>query len=93
MQTIKLNFGYYTKTYTEDELTMLISNKYIIDEIIIMLLRNENEFANSNEVDFTREEAYQEIEEYFSKTNFDNNYIKESIEIHKRNFNKVIKSI
>jgi len=67
-------------TLTAEEVTGLYNDKFLIDSILLMVINGDDTWENEFEVEFNRQDAREFLTEYFSTTNYDQNFIKKVLE-------------
>ena len=67
-------------TLSADQVAEIYSDKSIIDSILLMLINGDDTWENEFEVEFNRQDAKQFLAEYFSACNYDQNYIRKTLE-------------
>jgi hypothetical protein len=67
-------------TLTAEEVTGLYNDKFLIDSILLMVINGDGTWENEFEVEFNRQDAREFLTEYFSTTNYDQNFIKKVLE-------------
>jgi len=67
-------------TLSVDEVTQLYNDKFLIDSILLMVINGDDTWENEFEVEFNRQDAREFLTEYFSNTNYDQNFIKKVLE-------------
>ena len=67
-------------TLTASEVGELYSDKRLIDSILLMVINGDDTWENEFEVEFNRQDAKQFLTEYFSTTDYDQNFIKKVLE-------------
>jgi len=67
-------------TLTADQVGELYSDKRLIDSILLMVINGDDTWENEFEVEFNRQDAKEFLTEYFSTTDYDQNFIKKVLE-------------
>ena len=67
-------------TLTADQVTELYDDKKCIDSILLMVINGDDTWENEFEVEFNRQDAREFLAQYFSTCNYDQNYIKKTLE-------------
>jgi hypothetical protein len=67
-------------TLTADEVTGLYSDKFLIDSILLMVINGDDTWENEFEVEFNRQDAREFLTQYFSSTNYNQDFIKKVLE-------------
>ena len=67
-------------TLTADEVTGLYNDKFLIDSILLMVINGDDTWENEFEVEFNRQDAREFLTEYFSNTNYDQNFIRKVLQ-------------
>lgn len=67
-------------TLTADQVTELYTDKKSIDSILLMVINGDDTWENEFEVEFNRQDAKQFLAGYFSALNYNQNYIRKTLE-------------
>lgn len=67
-------------TLSADQVTELYSDKKSIDSILLMVINGDDIWENEFEVEFNRQDAKQFLAGYFSALNYDQNFIRKTLE-------------
>ena len=67
-------------TLSADQVTELYSGKKCIDSILLMVINGDDTWENEFEVEFNRQDAKQFLAGYFSALNYDQNFIRKTLE-------------
>ena len=67
-------------TLSTDKVTQLYDDKKCIDSILLMLINGDDTWENEFEVEFSRQDAKEFLTQYFSTCNYDQTYIKKTLE-------------
>lgn len=76
MSIIKIQRPLGVLTLTDTEINQMIDNKYLIDSIVLMLLKNDDTWENQFEHEFSKADANDFLKDYYlTQTNYSKDYI------------------